>query len=93
MSDITALPVIPLNEKSSFEAGDGLSKPTDDAHPANGMASAYSSLTRWESVKTFWFATMLCFFAGVCVLMEGYQGQITGRCSPKRILTCLQAVS
>ena len=43
--------------------------------------SAFAHLTKLQAVKVFRKATMLCFFAGLCVLMEGYQGQITGKSS------------
>ncbi|GFZ49652.1 hypothetical protein JCM24511_07053 [Saitozyma sp. JCM 24511] len=44
----------------------------------SGPVSAFVNLTKWQATKIFWRATLLCFFGGLCVLMEGYQGQITG---------------
>ncbi|KAL1410692.1 hypothetical protein Q8F55_001634 [Vanrija albida] len=42
------------------------------------LASEFLHLSRWQATKVFWRATMCCFFAGVCVLMEGYQGSVAG---------------
>ncbi|KAL1407893.1 hypothetical protein Q8F55_007329 [Vanrija albida] len=42
------------------------------------IVSEFLHLSRWQTTKTFWHATLCCFFGGVCVLMEGYQGSITG---------------
>lgn len=44
----------------------------------NDLASAFVDLTRWQATRTFWRATSCCFLAGVCVLMEGYQGTLSG---------------
>ncbi|KAL1404868.1 hypothetical protein Q8F55_008479 [Vanrija albida] len=56
-----------------------LSDPEDiDTPSAPPIQSAFVNLTRGQAVRTFWYATMCCFFAGVCVLMEGYQSSTAG---------------
>lgn len=42
------------------------------------LASAFVNLNKWQATRTFWRATLCCFFAGFCVLMEGYQASLSG---------------
>ena len=60
-------PVVLIDEKAEYSP----------AEPE--LVSAYANLTKVQAVKYFWKATGLCFLAGLCVFMEGYQAQITGK--------------
>ncbi|WOO81685.1 MFS transporter fmqE [Vanrija pseudolonga] len=77
----------PAVKPSADDAGDYKDSPQllDEQAPGSNsdtdtkvIASEFLHLSRWQTTKTFWRATLCCFFGGVCVLMEGYQGSITG---------------
>ena len=40
--------------------------------------SPFDDLTKLRATGVFWRSTMMCVFAGLCILMEGYQGTVTG---------------
>lgn len=68
-------PTSPLDDTKSLGDTADEELGTPDTPP---IQSAFVNLSRGDAVKTFWYATMCCFFAGVCVLMEGYQSSTAG---------------
>ena len=49
----------------------------DDTPAVGGYA--LDNLTRWQATRILWRPTIFCVCAGLCILMEGYQGSITGK--------------
>jgi hypothetical protein len=78
MTVVNSLPAAPSDNVLGGMVTANLDDKVETSPNESGPVSAFVNLTKWQATKVFWRATLLCFFGGLCVLMEGYQGQITG---------------